>query len=243
MAREEGPRKGNRTARNRRHDKTIRRQWSIRINQIIEADRRNLRDSQSHHSQSKHHSHPRCIGIVHSGRKSKRPNACRGNDQGGEHGQEPLLGLGQTVAILLCFDARNHIRHDIGVESSDHGADDTAEVEEAGVVAPFVGWSGENLGADGGDGDETAKETAVVQADEPGAGEEESLPWSEEVLEDELRDRFGLVVGWEAEANRLGISVSGVVVVTGSGRSHGFSGSVFDGVDVGFLLFLLAVGI
>lgn len=101
------------------------------------------------------------------------------------------------------------------------------------------------MGADGGDGDETAEETAVVQADEPGAGEKESLPWGEEVVEDELRDRFCLVIGWEVEADRLGKSVSVlvVVVVMGSGRSHGVSGSTFPGVDVGFLLFLLAVGI
>lgn len=131
------------------------------LTHIIKPHTRNLRNPRPNHRKAHTHAHPRMRRRILR-TEPKRPDSCRGEEQGREHDGETTLRLRQTVSLLPGLAVGETIREEEVKSSAEDASDEAAEVDEAGVVAPEVGQFGEELGADGGDGYEAAEEAAVA---------------------------------------------------------------------------------
>lgn len=94
--------------------------------------------------------------------ESKRPDSRRRQKQSWEHCGKAGFGLRQSVRLLGGFSFHDQVGDEEVEDSANDAADETADVDEAGVVSPEIGRHGEELRTDGGNGHEAAEEAAVA---------------------------------------------------------------------------------
>lgn len=145
---------------------------AVGLDDVVEADGGDLHQTEGDHAETDVEADP-AGGAGVLGDEAEDESAGDSNGESGDHEGKTLLRLGETVGLASRGALGDPIGGEVGVERTEDGTDETANVEETGALAPEVGRGGEKLGTDGGHGDDETDEAGVVQHDHQAAGKAE----------------------------------------------------------------------
>ena len=115
----ERPSKRNNSSDTCHSNETVARDTVIRLDEVVEADRRRLHESESNHAGPELQADPPLgRGILSYKAEDERAACC--DEEGWESGDKAGLGLGKTVAIFGCHALSGPICDEVGVDLSEH---------------------------------------------------------------------------------------------------------------------------
>lgn len=150
---------------------------------VVEPDRRNLHESKPNHPKPHRQPDPRVLTWVR-GTEPKHPEPSGREEERREHGRKSCLWLRKSGSLFLGVLDQKPVDDEVVRDAAEDAADCPSYSQKSDVLGPEVRRCGQDLWAHGRYCDGSAKQSSVLERNDPRSGQKERAPGCHERRDD-----------------------------------------------------------